>query len=173
MVVVTGGARSGKSGFALREAEAAARGGRLLFIATARAEDDEMRARIARHRRDRGDDVTTVEAPTEPARELSFAATVPPPGAVVLDCLTLWVSNLMADGLEDGVIEARADDLAARGQAALCPVYAVTNEVGMGIVPEHPLARRFRDLAGRVNQIVAARAQAVYFMCAGQALRIK
>jgi adenosylcobinamide kinase / adenosylcobinamide-phosphate guanylyltransferase len=157
--LVTGGARSGKSSFALARAQ----GG--VYIATAEAGDDEMRDRIARHRRERGDTWRTIEAPIDPA------AVFPREGVVVLDCLTLWISNLMLAGREDDAIAVAATDLAAKATA--CTSFVVTNEVGLGIVPEHPLARRFRDLAGRVNQIFATQAAEVWLLVCGQPLRIK
>ena len=159
LVLVTGGARSGKSSYAL----ARARGG--LYIATAEAGDDEMRERIARHREERGPAWKTIEAPMDPA------AALPASGVVVLDCLTLWISNLMLAGRDDAAIYAAAADLAEK--STRCTTYAVTNEVGLGIVPEHPLARRFRDLAGRVNQTFAAAATEVWLLVCGQPLRIK
>ena len=159
LVLVTGGARSGKSAFAL----ARANGG--VYIATAEAGDDEMRERIARHRAERGPAWTTVEAPLDPA------AALPAAGTALIDCLTLWISNLMLAGRDDAAIYAAAEHLA--GKASACTTIAVTNEVGLGIVPEHPLARRFRDVAGRVNQIFAARADEVWLLVCGQPLRIK
>src|SRR5262249_33885509 len=128
----------------------------------------EMRARIARHRQERGAGWQTAESPTDPAAALATAAQV-----VVLDCLTLWISNLMLGGLDDDAIFAAAQGLADSCAAAAVTVYAVTNEVGLGIVPEHPTARRFRDLAGRVNQIFGARAVEVWLLVCGQPLRIK
>jgi adenosylcobinamide kinase/adenosylcobinamide-phosphate guanylyltransferase len=159
LVLVTGGARSGKSAFALARAQ----GG--LYIATAEAGDDEMRERIARHRQERGPGWQTLEAPMDPA------AVLPASGVVVIDCLTLWISNLMLAGRDDAAIYAAAADLASK--SVRCTTYAVTNEVGLGIVPEHPMARRFRDLAGRVNQTFAAAAGEVWLLVCGQPLRIK
>ena len=159
LVLVTGGARSGKSAFAL------ARGQAGVYIATAEAGDDEMRLRIEHHRKERGQNWVTIEAPLDPAIAL------PRDGVVVIDCLTLWVSNLMLAGRTDEAIYAAAADFAAK--ATTCTTYAVTNEVGMGIVPEHPLARRFRDVAGRVNQTFAAAAAEVWLLVCGQPLRIK
>ncbi len=166
LVLVTGGARSGKSGFAQRRAETFPEP--RLYIATGEPGDDEMRARIARHRKERGPGWRTVESPTDPAAALAQTAHV-----VVLDCLTLWISNLMLGGHDDEAIFTAARRLADSCAGAAAPVYAVTNEVGLGIVPEHPVARRFRDLAGRVNQLFGARAVEVWLLVCGQPLRIK
>jgi adenosylcobinamide kinase/adenosylcobinamide-phosphate guanylyltransferase len=166
LVLVTGGARSGKSAFAQRRADAFP--SPRLYIATGEPGDDEMRARIACHRAERGAGWQTAESPTDPAAALATPAQV-----VVLDCLTLWVSNLMLAGHDDAAVHAAAVSLADACAAAAVPVYAVTNEVGLGIVPEHAVARRFRDLAGRVNQLFGARAVEVWLLVCGQPLRIK
>jgi adenosylcobinamide kinase/adenosylcobinamide-phosphate guanylyltransferase len=166
LVLVTGGARSGKSAFAQRRAEAFA--APRLYIATGEPGDDEMRERIARHREARGAGWQTAESPTDPAAALATPANV-----VVLDCLTLWVSNLLLAGRDDDAIAAAAASLADSCAVAAVPIYAVTNEVGLGIVPEHAVARRFRDLAGRVNQTFGARAVEVWLLVCGQPLRIK
>jgi adenosylcobinamide kinase/adenosylcobinamide-phosphate guanylyltransferase len=168
LVVVTGGARSGKSRYARLRAEA--RPGPWLYIATAEAGDDEMRARIDRHRAERGAGWTTVEAPRDPAGALRSARSV---AAVVVDCLTLWTSNLLLDGTGDQAIESAAADLADAARASAAAVFLVTNEVGMGVVPEHPVGRRFRDVAGRVNQVAAAAASELWLLVAGQPLRVK
>jgi len=167
-VLVLGGARSGKSRFALGLAAAAP--GPRAYLATAEALDDEMRERIARHREERGGDWTTVEEPLDlPGRLAKLAAGH---GAVIVDCLTLWVSNLLH--ADPAGAEARFDDLvAALPAAGGAKVVLVANEVGMGIVPENPLARRFRDLAGRLNQQVAAAAGEVHLVVAGIPLRVK
>src|SRR5262249_55317571 len=168
VVVVTGGARPGKSASAL--AAANARSGPKLYVATAEPRDDEMRQRIAHHRAERGPDWQTIEAPLDPAAALAQPGAVV---AVVVDCLTLWTSNLMLAGKDDAGIAAAAEGLAARAAAAPPTVYVVTNEVGLGIVPEHPMARRFRDLAGRVNQRFGAHAAEVWLLVCGQPLRVK
>ncbi len=160
IVLVGGGARSGKSRWALERARK--RGGRLVYIATAEALDQEMSERIAQHRSERGDEFVTVEEPLELARALRAAAC----DAIVVDCLTLWLSNSMA--LEDQTAETIA---AARESDA--EVIFVTNEVGGGIVPENALAREFRDRAGVMNQRFADAAGEVYWMVFGQALRVK
>ena len=168
LTLVLGGARSGKSALAERLLLAEAGGATPHYIATAEALDDEMRARIAHHRAARdGDGWVTVEAPRDLAGALSR---IPPAAPVLIDCLTLWLSNhLLADS--DLTAEAAALDAALAARAA--PVVAVANEVGLGIVPDNALARRFRDAAGRLNQRLAARAARVYFVAAGLPIALK
>lgn len=162
-----GGARSGKSTAAQRLAEDA--GGRPVYVATARAsEDEEFAARLARHRADRGDRWRTVEEDLDLAGALRGHR-----GAghvVVVDCLTLWVSNLVLDGREVApAVDALCDELAVdRGRVAL-----VSNEVGQGIVPMHALAREFRDQQGWCNQRVAAVADHVRLLVAGIEVPVK
>ena len=165
-LLVLGGARSGKSRYAQSRAEAL--DGELVFVATAQALDDEMAERIARHRDDRGSRWSTLEAPVELAAAIHDEAR---PGQVLLiDCLTLWTSNLL---LADRDIAAATGELVdAIGQARGTLIF-VANEVGLGIVPDNALARRFRDEAGRVNQQVAAAAGEVVFVAAGLPLRLK
>jgi adenosylcobinamide kinase/adenosylcobinamide-phosphate guanylyltransferase len=167
--LVLGGARSGKSALAQRRAEAAAAraGCAPLMIATAQALDDDMAARIARHRAERGDGWRTLEEPLDLA---GAVRTLSSGDVAVIDCLTLWLSNLMHR--EIGVEAASRALTAALAQTG-AEVILVTNEVGMSIVPENALARRFRDAAGRLNQAVAERADAVVVMFAGQCLWLK
>jgi adenosylcobinamide kinase/adenosylcobinamide-phosphate guanylyltransferase len=142
-----------------------------LFVATARFTDKEMAARIRRHQEARGEGWSTVEAPLEvvgPMREHAIKNDV-----VLLDCVTIWVSNLLMDGSSDAKILESADRLANVLLDAPCSVALVTNEVGSGIVPEHPLGRRFRDLAGFVNQRLATAVDHVMLMVAGIALQAK
>lgn len=157
LILVGGGARSGKSRWALERARK--RGGRLVYIATAEALDQEMADRIARHRAERGADFETVEEP----RELAQAIRSAPGDAIVVDCLTLWLANVVGD-VEEVIVAA----VESRGE-----VICVTNEVGCGIVPENALAREFRDRAGWMNQRFAEAAGEVYWMIFGQALRVK
>jgi adenosylcobinamide kinase/adenosylcobinamide-phosphate guanylyltransferase len=162
--LVLGGARSGKSRHALALAEAA--GPRRLYLATADPGDAEMAARIARHRAERGAGWATVEAPLElPAAIAAAEADV-----ALVDCLTLWLSNLL---LAERDPEAATDALLAALAAAPLPLVLVSNEVGMGLVPETPLGRRFRDAQGRLNQRVAAAVASVDFVAAGLALALK
>jgi adenosylcobinamide kinase/adenosylcobinamide-phosphate guanylyltransferase len=163
---VLGGARSGKS----RHAQAAAESldGELVFIATAQAFDDEMTARIKRHRADRGERWRTIEAPLDLAEAI---ASVRVADAVILvDCLTLWASNLLLSnqGPEPHIAALLQAMVTSRARIIL-----VSNEVGLGIVPDNALARRFRDLAGEINQRVAAAADTVDLLAAGIPLRLK
>jgi adenosylcobinamide kinase/adenosylcobinamide-phosphate guanylyltransferase len=169
ITLVLGGARSGKSAFAQRQAEAAAAkaGQAPLMIATAEALDAEMAARIARHQAERGPVWRTREAPVELAAAIRDLAT----GEVaVVDCLTLWLSNLMHREID---LEGATRALDTALDQTPGDIWLVTNEVGMGIVPENALARRFRDAAGRLNQTLAERADAIALLFAGQALWLK
>ncbi len=167
---VLGGARSGKSRHAQAVAEAAAdqAGARLVYVATAQAFDGEMEDRITRHRTDRDARWRTVEAPIALAATL---ATEDGADVVMLvDCLTLWVSNLL---LADEAIAARTDDLAKTIAGLEGRVILVSNEVGQGIVPDNALARRFRDAAGLLHQRIAAQVDSVDMVMAGLAQRWK
>ncbi len=164
--LVLGGARSGKSSFA--ERLAADTGLDRHYIATGRAFDDEMRTRIDTHRTSRGDLWTTHEEPFDLVGRL---AAIDATGRVVLvDCLTLWVTNLM---LEERDIAAESARLVAGLAALRASVIFVSNEVGLGIVPDNRMARDFRDHAGRLHQQVAAQARDVYFVAAGLPLKMK
>ncbi len=163
-ILITGGARSGKS--ALAERLALGLGPAPVYVATAEAGDGEMADRIAAHQARRGPHWSLIEAP----RDLSAALEHSDRAPRLVDCLTLWVSNLM---LADADCEAAAHGLAAALARQRHPVVLVTNEVGSGIVPDNALARRFRDAAGRVNQIVAEAADEVYLCVAGQPLKVK
>jgi adenosylcobinamide kinase/adenosylcobinamide-phosphate guanylyltransferase len=166
LTLILGGARSGKSRHAEALVMAAASGG--TYIATAEPGDAEMAARIAEHRSRRGDFWRTVEAPLDLAPAILAAAD--PARPILVDCLTLWLSNLMLAGR---VPEHEAETLCAALRAARGPVVLVANEVGMGLVPETPLGREFRDAAGRLNQQVAALAARVVFVAAGLPLVLK
>jgi len=163
VTLVLGGARSGKSAHA--ERLVAALRVPALYVATATAGDAEMAARIAAHQARRGEEWTTQEAPLDLAAAIA-AADRP----VLVDCLTLWVSNLMHAG---GDVAAEGERLVAALAASRQPVVLVANEVGLGIVPDNPLARAFRDLAGRLNQRIAAAADRVVFVAAGLPLTLK
>lgn len=163
---VLGGARSGKSRYAQARAEASA--GKLLFIATAQAFDAEMTDRIAQHRADRGDRWSTVEAPLDLAGAIT--AHDAPDAILLIDCLTLWASNLM---FEERDIADETQKLVGVIGAARSRIILVANEVGLGIVPDNALARRFRDVAGLINQAVAAAADEAVMMVAGLPLWLK
>jgi adenosylcobinamide kinase/adenosylcobinamide-phosphate guanylyltransferase len=165
-ILALGGARSGKSGFARRTAEATGLG--LVLIATASALDAEMTARIAHHRQERSAGWRTLEEPLELAAML--AASAAPGSVVVVDCLTLWLTNVMLAGRD---VEAATAGLADAVAACAGPVILVSNEVGQGIVPEAPLGRAFRDAQGQLNQAVAAVCSDVVLMVAGLPLRLK
>ncbi len=164
--LVLGGARSGKSAYAQGLAEA--HGPARLYLATGSAGDKEMAARIARHQRDRGQGWTTLEEPLEVAAALTAHARSST--IVVVDCLTLWVSNLMLAGWDPGLAIAALAE--AVGELA-GPAILVSNEVGMGIVPDHKLGREFRDWQGRVNREIGAACDAVIFVAAGLPLQLK
>lgn len=164
-ILVTGGARSGKS--ALAERLVAGFGGDAVYIATAQAGDAEMAARIAAHRARRGDGWRTVEAPLGLVEALGETDGGQPR---LVDCLTLWLSNRLLAGI-DWRAEAEALVVAIGRQTS--PLVIVTNEVGAGIVPENALARSFRDAAGELNQVVAAAVDEVWLTVAGLPLRLK
>lgn len=165
VTLVLGGARSGKSRFA--EDLVAGSGLRPVLIATAEAGDAEMAARIAAHRARRGPGWTTVEEPLELAGALAAVAAGE---AALVDCLTLWLANLMAAGRD---VDAARRTLAAALPGLTAPAVLVSNEVGQGIVPDNALARRFRDAAGLLHQDVAAAADRVWFVVAGLPQRLK
>lgn len=165
-LLVLGGARSGKSRHAQTRAEAEA--GALVYVATAQPFDDEMAERIARHRADRGPRWRTVEAPLDLAA--TIMAETRPDAVLLIDCLTLWASNLIF--AERDVAEATAVLVAAIGTTR-GPLILVSNEVGLGIVPDNALARRFRDVAGTINQAVAAAVDEAVFLAAGLPIRLK
>jgi len=166
IVLIGGGARSGKSRHALEVARK--RGSRLVFLATAQAFDEEMVARVAKHRAERGADFSTIEEPLEIAEVIRKTADA---DAIVLDCLTLWLSNIMLTFGRD--VDSEIENLIQAAQATSTAVIAVTNEVGCGIVPDNTLSRDFRDHGGVLNQRVAAVADEVYWMVFGQPLRVK
>lgn len=164
LVLLLGGARSGKSALAVRLA-----GDVATLVATATAGDVEMEERIARHRAERPPGWTTVE---EPIALGSALAAVPPDRVAVVDCLSLWVSNLIAGGRDDGEIEEEANRVAAAAVARPGLTVAVSNEVGMGIVPATPLGRRYRDVLGRVNAAWARGAERTLLVVAGRTLEL-
>jgi adenosylcobinamide kinase/adenosylcobinamide-phosphate guanylyltransferase len=166
LTLVLGGARSGKSRFA--EQLVSGHAGPRIYLATAEAGDAEMAERIAEHRARRGDSWITAEEPLallERLQALSQRGT-----AIVVDCLTLWLANTMAADRDPA---AEGERLSAALPNLVGPVVFVSNEVGLGIVPDNALARRFRDAAGRLNQQIAARCQRVHFLAAGLSITLK
>lgn len=168
VIYVTGGARSGKSSYALRLAGVYAD---RIFLATAEPFDGEMQRRIGRHREERGDGFRTVEEPLYVERALTSL----PQGTdvVLLDCLTVWAGNLMHHFETDEAISLRVEALMEALKEPPSDVILVSNEVGMGIVPENAMARRFRDIAGTINQRAASIASEAWLLCSGIPLRLK
>ena len=182
IIFITGGARSGKSSFALKEASGIK--GPKAYIATAEALDYEMKKRIEEHKRTRGDNWDTIEEPINIADTLSDIRDKY--SVVVIDCLTLWLSNVVLQSKNPGFSklypEEKIKELVDAIKKTKDPspvthhgsrLYIVSNEVGMGIVPDNPLAREFRDLAGSLNQKVAEAADEVYLVTSGIPLQIK
>ena len=177
IVFVTGGAKSGKSSFVLDKASGVR--GKKAFIATAEALDDEMNERIGRHKTERGDEWETYEVPLKVSEALIDATGRH--SAVVMDCLTIWLSNILigevdteenVNKLVATLTEIKESPVCTTGPG--CSVlYIVSNEVGMGIVPENGLAREFRDLAGGLNQRIAEISDEVYLVVAGIPVKIK
>lgn len=168
LIFITGGARSGKSSFALSEATNIP--GPKAYIATAEACDEEMRQRIENHKKQRTKDWDTFEEPIKVADVIQGIKTKY--NLLIIDCLTLWLSNIMqsdADVMEE--MEKLVHILCAASPVSR--VYIVSNEVGMGIVPDNELARRFRDMAGLLNQRVTEFADEVYLMVSGIPLKVK
>ena len=168
LVLVGGGVKSGKSTFAL--ARARALGHRRTFLATAQALDGEMTERIALHRSERGDDFRTIEEPIAVAQALASLDDV---DVVLIDCITLWVSNLLLAEHSTAQILARVDELVGVLAQRRFHSIVVTNEVGMGVVPETPLGRAFRDVCGLAHQRLAAAADEIDVAILGTVLRIK
>lgn len=177
ITLLLGGARSGKSRRALELAEASA-AEQLVMIATAEAGDDEMAARIAAHREERSDRWLTIEEPLDLPGALANVPDVldlpktpnRSSAVLVIDCLTLWLSNLMHKGVP---LETATEDLCRALRDSPFETVLISNEVGLGLVPETPLGREFRDAQGRLNQAVAGAADIVEFVAAGLPLRLK
>ena len=188
LIMILGGARSGKSHAAERLAGRLAGDAPVLFIATAQATDDEMRTRIVRHQQDRPAHWITIEEPLHVGDALRHQVERTPASVVLLDCITLLVANHLTAALpeitgdllpsaDEANAQARIDtaiaDLLAAYRASSATLILVSNEVGMGVVPDHPLGRVYRDLLGRVNARLAADADEVYLMIAGLPIEIK
>jgi adenosylcobinamide kinase / adenosylcobinamide-phosphate guanylyltransferase len=168
LTLLLGGARSGKSALAVEAAKDW--NGPVLFVATGTAGDEEMAFRIARHRAERPADWITVEEPTGLLRVLRDAAA---DHLVLVDCLSLWVANLVEQGWQDEAVEGEATRAAALAAGRNAPTVVVSNEVGLGVVPTTPLGRRYRDVLGRVNAIFAAEADESSLVVAGRRLRLE
>lgn len=168
MTVLIGGARAGKSYLAVRLAERLE--GPVTFIATAEPGDDEMAQRIARHRAERPPQWTTVEEPLDLMHAL---ANVTSDDSVIVDCLTLWVSNLLFRGHDDEEIERRAQEAAGAAGRRSGRTLVVTNEVGSGVHPSSELGRRFRDLLGRVNALWTMEADEAFLVVAGRTIALE
>jgi len=171
LTFLLGGARSGKSTLAVQMGEH--HGGPVHFIATAQAFDDDLAARIARHRLERPAGWTTVEEPVELAPTVHAA---PAAAFVIVDCLTVWLANLFVHVTDPQRRMQAMDEMVAalrdRGRAGSGPTVVVSNEVGMGVHPETPMGREYRDELGRLNQAVAAVADRSLLLVAGRALRL-
>ena len=174
LILITGGVKSGKSRYALEAVRQPADSNLdpKCFIATAEAFDEDMKLRIARHQHERGPEWTTLEAPVHlgeilSQKNLSYQC-------IVIDCLTLWVNNLLHYQSSQGLdIESEIEKFETALKALEIPVVIVTNEVGLGVVSESPLSRRYVDLLGTLNQRIARLADRVIFMVAGTPLEIK
>lgn len=168
LIFVLGGARSGKSSFALQQVKTQSP---RAFLATAEPFDSEMAIRIQKHKRSRGQGWATVEIPTQLAEW--FAADGGNYSSVVVDCLTLWLNNLSRNKVLARQIPSHVRKLLKAIKTCSNQVVMVSNELGMGLVPGDAASREFRDLAGRMNQLIAAEADEVYFLVSGLPLRLK
>ncbi len=168
--LIIGGSRSGKSRHALRLAEQVS-GDRKIFVATCVPQDDEMTQRVTRHQAERGSVWVTLEVPVALAD--AIAENSSKADVILIDCLTLWISNLFMETDDTRMIDDRVGALEEALSHAQCPVLLVSNEVGTGIVPENRLARQFRDMAGFTNQRIAECADEVIWMVAGIPVTIK
>ncbi|MEG6504317.1 bifunctional adenosylcobinamide kinase/adenosylcobinamide-phosphate guanylyltransferase [Nitratidesulfovibrio sp. 1201_IL3209] len=177
-ILFTGGCRSGKSGLAQRWVESL--GPSRVYIATGAARDAEMAERVRRHQAARGAGWRTVEEPLDVCAALrgcmgqgAGQSVTARPNGVLLDCVTLWLTNRMLADHDDAAILRGVKDLAALLRASTVPVAVVTNEVGWGVVPETPLGRRFRDLSGEANQLLASACTGVVLAVSGLPLAVK
>jgi adenosylcobinamide kinase / adenosylcobinamide-phosphate guanylyltransferase len=168
LTFLLGGARSGKSALAVRVASSWS--GPVVFVATGTAVDEEMAERIRRHRAERPTGWTTVE---EPVQLLEVMRGVPPDACLLIDCLSLWVANLLEAGWEDVAVEKEATAVALTGASREAVTLVVSNEVGLGVIPETPLGRRYRDVLGRVNAIFAEAASEPLLVVAGRKVRLE
>jgi adenosylcobinamide kinase/adenosylcobinamide-phosphate guanylyltransferase len=170
IIFVIGGCRSGKSNYAMQTAEEIATEQKI-YIATCVPQDDEMKRRVARHQKERSQNWVTVEAPLDlPGAILQNSRRA---NVILVDCLTLWMSNLLIETGDENKIEETISQLTNALEKAKCPIILVSNEVGTGIVPENALARQFRDITGWLNQAVAKYANKVVWMVAGIPVTVK
>ena len=169
IILVLGGTRSGKSNYALNLAKRESR--KVAFIATCKPMDNEMRRRVILHRRNRPSYWKTFEHPRD--MSLLLKNTGSKFEIIIIDCLTLFVSDLILAGVKESVIRSKIKILLKVLKEISAQVIIVSNEVGLGVVPENKLARDFRDIAGRMNQIVAGKSDEVYFMVSGLPLKVK
>lgn len=167
---VIGGCRSGKSSFALAQANRV-QGKDKYFIATSVPSDSEMKKRVEKHQKERGHGWHTIEEPVRIHEKINHYS--PRAGVILVDCLTLWASNLLFHSYDQAQIDGAVKHLENALEQCECPVFLVSNEVGCGIVPENNLARQFRDIAGFVNQRIAKIADTVVMMVAGIDVQIK
>lgn len=170
LTLVIGGCRSGKSRYALDAANAVP-GSKKIFVATSVPEDREMEKRVHAHQEQRGDDWQTIEEPVHIHEKI--AASAQTADVILVDCLTLWTVNMLALEMDEAAVQQYMDQTIQVLSRTSCPVFLVTNEVGYGIVPENSVARRFRDMAGLVNQHMAKAADRVVLTVAGIAVTIK
>ena len=168
LTFLLGGARSGKSALAVRTASSWS--GPVVFVATGTAVDEEMTERIRRHRAERPPGWTTVE---EPVQLHEVVRGVPTDACLLVDCLSLWVANVLEDGWQDDAVEEEATAVAATAASREAMTVVVSNEVGLGVVPETPLGRRYRDVLGRVNAIFADAASEPLLVVAGRKIRLE
>ncbi len=168
ITLVTGGARSGKSSYALSLAESIKKN---VFIATAEAVDDEMQQRIDRHQKERNDRFLTIETPVHLGQAIS--AVESETQLVIIDCLTVWLGNLLVKDDSGQLLKTETEALLNILKDPPCPLVIVTNEVGMGIVPMNEMARKFRDQAGWLNQKIAELAEEVIFIISGISMKVK
>ncbi|HBO84702.1 MAG TPA: bifunctional adenosylcobinamide kinase/adenosylcobinamide-phosphate guanylyltransferase [Deltaproteobacteria bacterium] len=165
LIFVTGGCRSGKSKYALKLAESM--NGRKLYLATGEPFDEEMAERIKKHKKERGNNWTTIE---EPINVIDAVKKNKRCDVILLDCLTLWISNLL---MKDSRLKKIIVNLISTCKHSKANIIIVSNEVGLGIVPDNELARKFRDIIGLANQRIAAASDDVYFVVSGIPLKIK
>jgi len=168
LILIGGGVRCGKSAYAMSRARVL--GTRRVFVATAEALDGEMAERIERHVRERGSDFRTVEAPRDLVEKVEAIVDA---DVVVIDCVTLWLTNLLLRGDLEAAILGQVDRLAAALRAKPFHALLVTNEVGLGVVPDTALGRVFRDLCGRAHQALARPADEIYFGALGTLIRLR